>query len=192
MLKEALYTIGFLICAGSISAQNFEGIINLNTTNAELKEEASVTWYLKGDRSRMDIRSSAGEHNSDYSIISDEKGMHMVAQGHVTDVPQVAMKVDNGAQTLLSETDGETVNGYKCVKAVYFDGQNQTIYWLTNDLQISFDDIPFVIKRNMPKINSKGFPVKMEKRNAKGEVVLSQIVTSITANKVDESRFKRN
>ena len=189
---KGLYTLVMLFATSTLVAQSFEGVINMTTTNSEMKEEASVVWYLKGDRSRMDIKSTADGHNSEYSIIVDEKGMHMVAEGYVTEVPQVAMKVDNAAQTLLSEEKDVKMNGYNCTKAVYFDGANQTIYWLTNDMDISFDDIPFVVKRNMPKIKSTGFPIKMEKRDAKGNLILSQDVSSVTPASVKESRFERN
>ena len=116
----------------------------------------------------------------------------MISQGHVTDVPQTAMKVDLATQTLVSEKDGVTMNGHTCKQVVYTDGKNQTIYWLTTELDIEFNDIPFVIKRNMPKINTTGFPIKMEKRDAEGKVVLSQDVVSVTSTEVKESRFERN
>ena len=191
MLKH-LYTLVALLFVGSSFAQNFEGVIKLNTTNLELKEEASVTWYLKNGNSRMDISSKAENHNSEYAIISDSKGMDMVSQGHITPVPQAAVKVDNIPQTLLSKEDGVKINGYNCSKEVYFDGKNQTTYWLTNDLSVKFSDLPFMIKRNMPKIKSTGFPVKMEKKSPEGKVLLSQDVTSVKATSVSDSRFDRN
>lgn len=191
MLK-LIHTIVALVFLGSAFAQSFEGVIQLNTTNAEQQEEATVQWYLKDGNSRMDISSKAENYSADYSIISDKKGMDMVSQGHVTPVPQVAMKVDNVPQTLLSQEEGVQMNGYNCTKAVYFDGKNQTTYWLTNDLPISFSDIPFVIQRNMPKIKSTGFPIKMEKKSPDGAIILSQDVTSVKATSVSDSKFDRN
>lgn len=191
MLK-LIHTIVSLVFVASAGAQNFEGVIQLNTTNAEQQEEATVQWYLKDGNSRMDISSKAENYSADYSIISDKKGMDMVSQGHVTPVPQVAMKVDNVPQTLLSQEEGVQMNGYNCTKAVYFDGKNQTTYWLTNDLPISFSDIPFVIQRNMPKIKSTGFPIKMEKKSPDGAIILSQDVTSVKATSVSDSKFDRN
>lgn len=185
-------TIVALLFVGSVFAQNFEGVIQLNTTNAEQQEEATVKWYLKDGNSRMDISSKAENYSADYSIISDKKGMDMVSQGHVTPVPQVAMKVDNVPQTLLSQEEGVQMNGYNCTKAVYFDGKNQTTYWLTNDLPISFSDIPFFIQRNMPKIKSTGFPIKMEKKSPEGSILLSQDVTSVKEASVSDSKFDRN
>lgn len=177
--------------ANVVLAQDFEGVITMNTTNTAMKEQATVTWYLKNGDSRMDIHSDADGHSSDYSIITDGKGMDMVAQGHVTRIPQNTMVAQGAAQTLLSEKEGVEMNGYNCTQAVYFDGKNQTTYWLTNDLKMGFNDLPSVIKRNMPKVEATGFPVKMEKRNAEGKVILSQDVVSVKPATVDASKFNR-
>lgn len=181
-----------LLMTSQIMAQSFEGVITMNTTNEEMKEKATVAWYLKGERSRMDISSSADGHNSEYAIILDSKGMAMVAEGHVTPIASATMKSDMATLELVSEKEGVTMNGYACKQAVYSDGVNQTTYWLTEGVKISFDDIPAVLKRNMPQIPSKGFPVRMEKRNKEGKVVLSQDVVSIVSSKVDDSKFDRN
>lgn len=180
-----------LLMTSQIMAQSFEGVITMNTTNEKMKEKATVAWYLKGDRSRMDISSSADGHNSDYAIILDSKGMAMVSEGHVTQIASATMKSDMATLALVSEKEGVTMNGFTCKQAVYSDGVNQTTYWLTEGVKISFDDIPAVLKRNMPQIPSKGFPVRMEKRNKEGKVVLSQDVVSIIPSKVDDSKFDR-
>ena len=186
----------FVLLAAAVSAntfaQNFEGIITMTTTNAAMKEDASVTWYLKGDKSRMDIVSKADGHNSEYAVIADEKGMHMVAEGHVTEIPQSLLNVDLATQSLVSEKTGVSMNGYTCTQVVYTDGKNQTIYWLTDGLGIGFDDIPLIMKRNMPQIKTAGFPVRMEKRDAEGKVVMSQDVVSVSATTINDSKFKRN
>lgn len=181
-----------LFLANFTFAQSFEGVITMNTSNSEMKEEASITWYQKGDRSRMDIVSQAGEYNTEYSIISDGKGTHMVSQGHVTDVPQSALKSDVATQSLVSETKGVKMNGFDCDQIVYTDGVNRTVYWLTDGLGITYNDLPAFIKKNMPSVSSNGFPVRMEKRNKDGKVILSQDVISVQASTVDESKFKRN
>lgn len=172
-------------------AQNFEGVINMSTSNDEMKETATLTWYLKGDRSRMDIVSQAGDHNSSYAIIADEKGMDMVAEGNVTNIPASAMKSDMSTLSLVSEMNAVSMNGYLCKQVVYSDGKNQTTYWLTDALNLKFDDIPMVLRRNMPSINTTGFPVKMEKRDGAGKVVLSQNVLSVKASSVADSKFER-
>ncbi len=172
-------------------AQNFEGVINMKTTNEVMKETASLTWYLKGTKSRMEISSQAGEHSSEYAIISDEKGLDMVAEGQVTPIDKSALDLGLSNVTLLSEKEGVQMNGYACKQAVYFDGKSQTTYWLTDALSLTFTDIPSILRRNMPNIDSKGFPVRMVKRNAEGKVVLTQEVVSAQVSKVEDSKFVR-
>lgn len=190
-LKTIFVLLAAVVSANTF-AQNFEGVITMTTTNSAMKEDASVTWYLKGDKSRMDIVSKADGHNSEYAVIADEKGMHMVAEGHVTEIPQSLLNVDLATQSLVSEKTGVSMNGYTCTQVVYTDGKNQTIYWLTDGLGIGFDDIPLIMKRNMPQIKTAGFPVRMEKRDAEGKVVMSQDVVSVSAATVNDSKFKRN
>ena len=186
-----LYVAVLVLVSSVASAQNFEGVITMNTSNETMKETASVTWYLKGNDSRMDINSKAGDQQTQFAVIADSKGMDMIAEGQVTSVPQAAMQVDLAAQQLVSETKNVQVNGYNCTMAVYTDGTNQTTYWLAEGLGIGFSDIPFMIKRNMPKISSSGFPVKMEKRDASGKIILSQVVVSITPSSVSDLKFDR-
>ena len=190
-LKTIFVLLAAVVSANTF-AQNFEGVITMTTTNSAMKEDASVTWYLKGDKSRMDIVSKADGHNSEYAVIADEKGMHMVAEGHVTEIPQSLLNVDLATQSLVSEKTGVSMNGYTCTQVVYTDGKNQTIYWLTDGLGIGFDDIPLIMKRNMPQIKTAGFPVRMEKRDAEGKVVMSQDVVSVSATTINDSKFKRN
>ncbi|MCF8459478.1 MAG: DUF4412 domain-containing protein [Flavobacteriales bacterium] len=188
---KTIYTVMVLMMANLVMAQNFEGVINMKTTNEEMKEKATLTWYLKGDKSRMDISSQAGEISTDYTIISDEKGLDMVAEGHVTAINKTALDLGLPTVTLLSEKNAVQMNGYTCKQAVYFDGKSQTTYWLTDALGLTFNDIPAIIRRNMPTIDSNGFPVRMEKRNAEGKVILTQEVVSTQAAKVEDSKFDR-
>ncbi|MFT5019596.1 MAG: hypothetical protein ACI9CU_000984 [Polaribacter sp.] len=185
------FTAALVLISSLSFAQNFEGVITMNTSNAEIKEEASLTWYLKANSSRIDIKSRADGYDSRYAIIIDEKGTHMVAEGHVTEIPQRSIKTESSSQTRLSQEDGVMANGFNCSKEVFFDGKNQTIYWLTKDLGIGFDDIPMVLRRSMPSIKTTGFPVKMEKRSADGKVLVSQDVLSVKSTSVSDSNFDR-
>ncbi|MCF8462240.1 MAG: DUF4412 domain-containing protein [Flavobacteriales bacterium] len=188
---KTIFTLLILTMTSWSMAQNFEGVITMNTTNEAMKEKASLTWYLKGNKSRMDISSQAGEISTEYAIIADEKGLDMVAEGHVTAINKAALDLGLQTVTLLSEKSAVQMNGYACKQEVYFDGKTQTTYWLTDALGLAFNDIPAIIRRNMPTIDSNGFPVRMEKRNAEGKVVLTQDVVSVKPSKVEDSKFDR-
>ena len=180
-----------VLVSNLVVAQSFEGVITMNTSNAEIKEDATLTWYLKGNNSRMDIKSSADGYDSKYAIIIDNKGTHMVAEGHITQIPQSALNSGSASLTRLSQEDGIQLNGYNCSKEVFFDGKNQIIYWITNDVEIGFDDIPSILKRNMPVVKTSGFPVKMEKLSADGKTLVFQEVLSFKATSVSDSKFDR-
>ena len=96
-----LYVAVLVLASAFANAQNFEGVITMNTSNESLSETATLTWYLKGGSSRMEIDSKAGDHNTEYVVIADGKGMDMIAEGQVTSVPQTAMRVDLSTQQLL-------------------------------------------------------------------------------------------
>ncbi|MCF8275757.1 MAG: DUF4412 domain-containing protein [Flavobacteriales bacterium] len=180
-----------LLAANWAVAQSFEGVITMNTTNEAMKENASVTWYIKGERSRMEVASKAGEHNTQYVLVADAKGTDLIADDHITPVPPTALKTEMANLQLVSKREGVMVNGFTCVQEVYTDGVNQVTYWLSTESGLSFNDLPAVFRKNMPRIESAGFPVKMEKRDAAGKVVVSQDVLSVAAAKVDDSKFER-
>lgn len=188
---KTIYFAALMFVSSAVLAQsNFEGVITMNTTNEAMKEKATVTWYLKGNSSRLDINSQAGEHDTQYAVISDAKGMDLVSQGHVTPIQSVA-PVTKSSLRLESETQGVSVNGFTCTKQVYADTEGETTYWLAKDLELGFDDLPAFIRRNMPAVTSNGFPVRMEKRDGTGKLVLSQDVLSVHATSVDASKFER-
>ena len=66
MMNRTIKSFGILLLmVGTAMAQSdFEGVITMTTTNAEIKEKAELTWYLKAESSRMDVRSSADGHTS--------------------------------------------------------------------------------------------------------------------------------
>lgn len=191
-MKKFLLIPLMLLPLGAVIAQGaFEGVITMTTTNAEIKETTQVTWYLKGQRSRMDMRSTTPDYTSEYALISDEKGIDMVAQGHVTPVPAGEIRTSNATMTVLEESNGHQVNGHNCVKRTYTDGTHDITYWLATSTGIGFSDLPLFLRRNMPRLDADHFPVKMEKRDANGNVLMTQEVLAVKAQKVDDGMFHR-
>lgn len=187
-----LTLLPLMLLSLTVSAQGaFEGVISMTTTNTEISETTEVTWYLKGERSRMDMRSSADGQVTEYAIISDGKGLDMVAQGHVTPIPPSEMRTGGSAMTLLDESAGHRVNGYECVRRVYTDGVNDVTYWLATGTGIGFSDLPMFMRRNMPRLDAGHFPVKMEKRDAEGKLLMTQDVSAVSAQKVGDELFVR-
>lgn len=176
----------------SVLAQGaFEGVITMTTTNVEIKETANVTWYLSGQRSRMDMSSKTPDYASNYAIISDEKGIDMVSEGQVTPIPAASLASASGNMRMLDESEGHVVNGQTCIKRTYSDGSSDVIFWLAKGLGISQSDLPMFLRRSMPRFESGLFPLRMEKRDMEGKVLMTQEVLAVTPQKVDDSLFAR-
>jgi len=191
-MKKFLLIPLMVLPLGAVFAQGaFEGVIVMMTTNTEIKESTEVKWYLKGERSRMEMRSTTPDYKTDYTLISDEKGMDMVAEGQVTPVPASAMRTTNSTMTVLEESKGHRVNGFDCIKRTYTDGTHDITYWLATGTGIGFSDLPLFLRRNMPRLDAGHFPVKMEKRDAEGKVLMTQDVASVSRQKVEETLFDR-
>jgi hypothetical protein len=191
-MKKFLLIPLMILPLGAAFAQGaFEGVISMTTTNAEIKESTEVTWYLKGDRSRMDMRSTTPDYTTDFALISDAKGIDMVAQGHVTPVPASALRTSNATMTVLEESKGHQVNGFDCIKRTYTDGTHDITYWLATGTGIGYSDLPLFLRRNMPRLDANHFPVKMEKRDAEGKVLMTQDVASVRSQKLEETLFDR-
>lgn len=169
----------------------FEGVITMSSSNTAIKETAEITWYLKGVDSRMDFRSVADGVASDYALIADAKGIDMLSKGQVTPIAQQDLRTTNASMTLLDETKDVQQNGYACIRRTYTDGKDDITYWVTATLPIGFRDLPMFMRRNMPRMEDNLFPVKMEKRDVTGKVLLTQELRSVTANKVDAAKFAR-
>ena len=117
--------------------------------------------------------------------------MDMVSKGHVTPIAAKDMRTTNAAMTLLDEAKGQKANGFDCIKRTYTDGINDVTYWLAAGLKVGFSDLPLFLRRNMPRLEDNLFPVKMEKRDAEGKVLLTQDVLSVSASTVDAAKFDR-
>lgn len=174
-----------------VAQGSFEGVLLMKTTNSEMKETADLIWYLKGESSRMEISSVADGHSSQYVIVADAKGMDMVSQGHVTPISAKEMRSDNATITLLEESAGGMVNGHVCTKRTYTDGKHDITYWLASGLSVRAQDLPVFLRRNMPRFDADLFPVKMEKRDVGGNVLITQDVLSIVPKTVDSGKFAR-
>lgn len=174
-----------------MAQSDFEGVITMTTTNTAVKDKASVKWYFKNGSSRMEFDSQAGEHHSQFTVISDSRGMDIVAQGQVTSINEGKIAAEGASLRRVSEADAGTVNGYACTAQVYTDGTNETTYWMASELPIKGTDMPRFLSKNMPTSTADGFPVKMEKRDAKGNILLTWDVVSVKTEKVSADKFDR-
>lgn len=190
----SFFLVAVLGTSVSFAQSAFEGVITYNTTNAAVKETATVTWYHKGDQNLMEFDSHAGEYNLRYSMIMG------------TNDASVFMMTDKGSQEVSGVTAdplmtganfvrkmATTENGYDCEMLMFKSNGNDLTYWVTKDVALTYDKLPKLMRNNMPDLSgiSNGFPIKMELRDSNGNVLISQEVTSVKETKVDPSKFNR-
>jgi hypothetical protein len=194
--SKVLSTLMLILLTASfgVAQSGFEGVITYQTTNASIKETATVTWYYKKGNNLMEFKSKAGENNLQYSMIMG-----------IND-KTVYMKSDMGAQE-ISGIQGEEVftaakfvrkmkvteGGYDCEMLMFKSNGYDLVYWVTNGIGMSYADLPILMRNNMPNLAgiSSGIPIKMELRDADGNVLRSQDLVSVESKSVADSKFAR-
>jgi hypothetical protein len=197
MMTNIKWVLATLILFSTVVCQaqsKFEGVVKYNTTNAAVNEVASVTWHLKNGQNRLEFDSQAGENRVAYSLMMDnqEKEAFLTTGGASQYVSGIKADEKIAGAKFIRKTK-VTENGYECEMLMFKSGDYELVYWMTNDVPIAYEQLPHLVKNNMPKLSgiSNGFPVKMEIRDSKGTIVQSQDVVSVTPAKVDDSKFAR-
>ena len=182
-----------LISIGCFGQKAFEGVLTFNATKPSVKEKGTVIFYMKDGRTRMEVSSHSDALDAEFVLVLDEKGVDMVSEGTVTRVtdPKPYEGVPNAR--LLGRQEGVTANGFVTDKLTFDTGTGNIIYWLTDELPVSYEQLPQMMKNNMPRSANygNGFPVKMEMADADGNIIRTQDLVSVKPTKVSDSRFER-
>lgn len=190
-IPTALIVLSAMVCQAQTA---FEGVVKYHTTNTAVKEVAEVTWYSKNGKNRFDFQSKAGDQQLSYSMLMDNQEKEaLLTMGGVSQYVSgiTADKIIAGAS--FTRKTNATENGYACEMLMFKSGEYELVYWMTNEVPISYKQLPYLVKNNMPKMEglSSGFPVKMEIRDATGAIVQSQDVVEVSRTKVEDALFER-
>lgn len=187
---KSILTIAAAVASFSTMAQSFEGTINMTAINTAMDETSTIVWHLKQGDSRMDFHTVANGITTDYALIADKKGIDLVAQGTVTKVPAAPLA---SASFQLLETKGTvTINNRPCTHYLLTNGKDQIDLWASTEMGLSLSDLPFFMRMKFPSADLiKGFPVKMETRDALGNLTLSHEVTAVSATPISAHTFER-
>jgi len=187
-------TLILLTTTFSFAQSSFEGIITYNTTNASVNETATVKWYIKNGKNLMEFNSKSGDKLLNYSVEMNSKS------------ETVVITTDQGSQEVSGITGEEVFtsakfvrkmqvneSGYKCEMLMFKSGGNDLVYWVTTGVGMSYSDLPKLVRNNMPDLSgiSTGIPIKMELRDADGNVLRSQDLVSVETVFVNDSKFTR-
>lgn len=194
MNKLSAMLVGISISVSVFAQSGFEGVITYNTTNASIKEKATVTWYHKNGNNLMEFDSKAGDEIMKYEMIMDSNSetVYLKANGGGQEISGIQPEEIYTAATFVRKM--QTKEGdYECEMLMFKSNGNDLTYWVTNDVGLSYKALPKLMRNNMPKMAgiSDGFPLKMELRDMNGNLLRSQEVISVEKKPVDDSKFKK-
>ncbi|MCB9187529.1 MAG: DUF4412 domain-containing protein [Flavobacteriales bacterium] len=178
----------------AFAQSSFEGVITYNTTNASIDENATVKWYHANGNNLMEFDSRAGDQSYKYAMIMGSND------------ESVFMKSDIGSQEVSGITGEEVFTsgkfirkmnvkeaGYDCEMLMFKSNGNDLTYWVTDGIGMTYSDLPKLMRNNMPSLAgiSTGIPIKMELRDASGNLLRSQSLVSVEERSIDKSKFAK-
>ena len=199
-MKSIIVLIFFFVSV-AIHAQHTEGRITfqieitaLDTSlatqqSAEIMQNSSMNLIFKEEKMRIDF--ILGEAGVNSYIVDGEtdSALLLVANpkqrlGFFSTVNNIkeraASKKDSSTVILLNET--RKILGYLCKKAILYEGEKQTTYWYTSDIEID-EKISVISNEMIP-----GFP--MAYSTVKGDILMEFEATAIRWNEKAEIEDK--
>jgi hypothetical protein len=169
-------------------------VVTYNTTNASINEKATVTWYHKDGENRMDVNSHAGDQLIQYSMImgTHDNSVFMISERNAQKISGINPDKSMTSATFIRKAN-TTEAGYNCEMLMFKTNGNDLTYWLTDEVGMTYENLPKIVRNNMPELNriSNGFTVKMELRDAGGNLLMSQVVESVKTMVINDSKFER-
>ncbi|NTW34112.1 MAG: DUF4412 domain-containing protein, partial [Bacteroidetes bacterium] len=180
------------------NAQNsFEGELLLRTENCikGYKEDASITWYIKNDKHRMDYNIE-GKYSISYTITVNNNvaNMYSKKEGKNIITPLTLNPTDVVTNYTINSTDKNVkLASFTCTKYNLTLPDGTLEIWLAEKTQLTIKSFPAFMQNAYLKIisglDSQAFPVKIVKNDNSGKLVFSQTITSIDAKTVPDSIF---
>jgi hypothetical protein len=195
MKLRTFMSVMTVLCVNFAHAQSgFEGVVTYNTTNASINEKATVTWYHKDGENRMDVNSHAGDQLIQYSMImgTHDNSVFMISERNAQKISGINPDKSMTSATFIRKAN-TTEAGYNCEMLMFKTNGNDLTYWLTDEVGMTYENLPKIVRNNMPELNriSNGFTVKMELRDAGGNLLMSQVVESVKTMVINDSKFER-
>lgn len=201
MLRSIILAL-FITVSFALHAQQFEGTITMTTTNAANGENAQVEWLVKDGNHKFIINGSADGKSVNYALLflNGNPNGYLVSNigGEQTLITIPASSFEVQAQNLSGATviqgEATSINGFKATKVELKSGSGSTTVWVSNDINLSADQLPAVMNKgsllSVLKANGiTGTPVKIEARDSEGNMSYTQTIKSVSKGTVAKSEF---
>lgn len=183
----------------SFTQSQFSGKVVIETSG--INGSGALTYYIKGNQARMDVRSARGEANVIFDKDNRKVFMIMPAMKMYMEFPMDFMKdksMENGAGKANEKFDktGEVkkINGYTCEKWTLKEDNGSVEAWMTKELGgFLFFDSPMGNKSGsdwQKDIEGTGyFPMLVIQKNNEGQEISKFNVLSVVSMNLDNSFF---
>ncbi len=194
----------FIFITSFCFAQNFEGVVNFTMQNHSVGEVSEIVWSKKGDNHRLDINTTVGEHQYDYTLLFLEND------------PMLKMLSDAGGEKWVYETpisvlDGkdQSLAGAREVKDLPTFGKlaRTCKSWILENAflrsefcldeagELALSDFPPLIRaanyfRFLEKRNIVATPMEIHTYDLEGLPLYSQTIESVQSKGISVSVFR--
>jgi len=200
MNKVILLLIVFLTSMKILSAQNFEGVIEMYqvTTNGL---EYDLKWYIKGDQIAYELSTESGEDvvQMRFVPLKSSNSMLMISGNTKTEIPaekitapagfsiEDAKLVDNGNR---SSKDFENIKEWQIAT-----NEMTANVEITTDIRINFAEYKQFFKSDyglcaLAESGKVGFPLNITIQDKKGNILTKTTLKKVSRIPVADSFFK--
>ena len=196
-----------LICSFSYAAKGL--IVTQKFTDANVKADMTVTWYVTASNCKMKMTFKDEVVNTTNWFFPDVNNSLLLTYGEGAvpagvqkayyAIPVKNIKADesmNAARLTLTKT-GETksLSGFNCEKIVFKTNRNITEMWVTKDFKPDYYKF-FPFFQNSAELMGlseekiQGFPLSSVTKDLSGKVISSSELISAETAELSESDFK--
>jgi len=196
----ALFLVIPFLATSSYAQSNFQGKVIIETSG--MGGAGSLTYYVKGDQARFDVRSARGEANMLFDkadnkiyMIMPEMKMYMEFPMDFMNDNSINDKMEKETEKIEKTGEMKTINGYSCEKWIINEDNGSTEAWMTKELgSFMFFDSPMGKKSEsswQKDIEGTGyFPMLVVQKNNEGQEISKFNVLSVVKMNLEDSFFK--
>ena len=179
-------------------AQSFQGVIEMRTTSIDQEETSNVKWYIKNGSSKMVIDANVKGVSMKYAVVfkKGDPDAHIIMDNAVNNVPASQLtgktELQVGVSGAAIGVGKKEVAGYACTSVI--NNKGQVTAWVSDKTGVTADDLPELMRSQgminvLISLGVKGIPLEVTQYNDKGEVKMTQTITSIRSTSVSDSEF---
>lgn len=197
MKKLIITFVNILASALVVYSQSFTGVVQFQNENFEAGEKSDITCYLKSPLCKMEIKSTAKEGTTQYTLYFDDRtsDVVMLAGGNKTVIPTSSIQGNKYLQNIFLAVakDGQlNLAGFNCNEVQLKSTSSTIISYVTTEIDIVF---PLMLNNQgmikaLKENNIQGTPLSIEVKDLSGKPLFSQKVVSIERKNLAENELQ--